>query len=116
MKKIPQGLSAPVPGLIETSWPHKAKFHVEPLSEGRKKVYINGPGNMTNMAAGPIYGKNLQNLLLQTNSPMIKKLGMEHYVLNLRQFYTFYINDDHELNLTPFKTMSNLAKLVFLYL
>ena len=41
---------------------------------------------------------------------MIMKLGMEHYVLKL---YKVYINDDPELILTHFKTMSNLAKLVF---
>ena len=28
--------------------------------EGGKKIYINGPGCMTKMAAMPIYGKNLQ--------------------------------------------------------
>ena len=33
----------------ETTWPIKAKF----------QVYINCPGNMTKMAAMPIYGKNL---------------------------------------------------------
>ena len=66
---------------------------------------------MTNMAAMPIYGKNLQNLFsYRTNSLMIMKLGMEHYVLKL---YKLYINDDPELTLTHFKTMSNLAKLVF---
>ena len=42
---------------------------------------------------------------------MIMKLGMvEHYELKL---YTVYINDDPELTLTYFTTMSNLAKLVF---
>ena len=30
---------------------------------GGTKVCINGPGQMTKMAAMPIYGKNLQNLL-----------------------------------------------------
>ena len=29
------------------------------------KIYINGLGLLTNMAAMPIYGKNLKNLLLQ---------------------------------------------------
>ena len=43
----------------ETTWPINAKFHVEPPSEGRTKVYINGPGNMTKVAAMPIYVKNL---------------------------------------------------------
>ena len=37
---------------------------------------------------------------------MILKLGMEHYVLKL---YKVYINDDPELTLIYFKTMSNLA-------
>ena len=44
----------------ETSWPIKAKFYVEPPWEGGTKVYINGPGHMTKMAAMPIYGKNLK--------------------------------------------------------
>ena len=35
---------------------------------------------------------------------------MEQYVLKL---YKVYINDDSELTLTNFKTMTNLAKLVF---
>ena len=43
----------------ETAWPIKAKFYVEPPWQGGKKVYINGPGHMTKMAAMPIYGKNL---------------------------------------------------------
>ena len=44
----------------ETAWPIKAKFYVEPPLEGGTKVYINGPGHMTKMAAMPIYGKNLK--------------------------------------------------------
>ena len=44
----------------ETTWPIKAKFYVEPPWEGETKVYINGPGHMTKMAAMPIYGKNLK--------------------------------------------------------
>ena len=42
----------------ETAWPIKAKFFVEHPWEGGTKVYINGPGHMTKMAATPIYGKN----------------------------------------------------------
>ena len=42
-------------------------------------------------------------------SPMIMKLCMEQYVLKL---YKVYINNDPELT-THFKTMSKLAKLVF---
>ena len=43
----------------ETTWPIKAKFYVEPPWAGGTKIYINGPGHMTKMAAMPIYGKNL---------------------------------------------------------
>ena len=43
----------------ETALPIKAKFYVESPWEGEMKIYINGPGHMTKMAAMPIYGKNL---------------------------------------------------------
>ena len=43
----------------ETTWPIKAKVYVEPPWEGGTKVYINGPGHMTKMAAMPMYGKNV---------------------------------------------------------
>ena len=74
------------------------------------KVYINGPGYMTKMAAMSIYGKNLQKYSPTELSPMIMKLGMEHYVHKL---YKVYLNDDPELTMTYFTIMSNLAKLVF---
>ena len=45
---------------FETALPIKAKLYVEPPLEGGIKVYINGPGHMTKMAATPINGKNLQ--------------------------------------------------------
>ena len=41
---------------------------------------------------------------------MIMKLCKEQYVLKL---YKVYTDDDTELTLTHFKTMSKLAKLVF---
>ena len=69
-----------------------------------------GPGHMTKMATTPIYGKKPSKIFYRTNSPMIMKLGMEHYILKL---YKVYINDDRELTLTYFTTMSHLAKLVF---
>ena len=43
----------------QTAWPIKAKFHEEPPWEGGTKIYINGPGHMSKMAAMPIYGINL---------------------------------------------------------
>ena len=53
--------------------------------------------------------KTFKKLSYRTNSPMIMKLGMEHYVL---KFYKIYINDDPELTMSYFKT-SSLSKLVF---
>ena len=51
----------------ETARPIKAKFYVEPPWQGGKKVYINGPGHMTEMAAMSIYSKTFKNLLLQNH-------------------------------------------------
>ena len=48
---------------LETAKPIAAKFHVEPLWDGRTKVCSNDSDHMTNMAAMPIYGKNLKNLI-----------------------------------------------------
>ena len=42
----------------ETTWPIKAKLHVEHPWGGGTKVGINGLGHMTKMANMPIYGKN----------------------------------------------------------
>ena len=61
----------------ETAWPIKAKFYVEPPWEGGTKVYINGPGHMTKMAAMPIYGKNPSKIFFsRTSGPIFTKLGM----------------------------------------
>ena len=60
---------------------------------------------MTKMAAMPIYGKPVK-IFYRTNSPMIMNLSMQHYVLKL---YKVYINDDPELTLAHFQTMSNLG-------
>ena len=43
----------------ETEWPIKAKLQVEHPLEGGTKVYINGPGYMTKIAAMAINSKNL---------------------------------------------------------
>ena len=37
----------------------KPNFMWSLLGKGERNVYINGPGDMTKMAAMPIYGKNL---------------------------------------------------------
>ena len=45
---------------LETPWPIKVKFYMEPPWDGGTKVCSNGPGHMIKMAAMPIYGKNLK--------------------------------------------------------
>ena len=61
----------------ETAWPIKAKFYVEPPWEGGMKVYINGPGHMTKMAATPIYVKKPSKIFFsRTRWPIFTKLGM----------------------------------------
>ena len=41
------------------------------------KIYTNELGHMTNMAAMPIYGKNLKKIFFsRTNRPMTLKLSM----------------------------------------
>ena len=90
----------------ETAWPIKAKFYVEPPWEGGTKVCINGLGHMTKMAATPIYGKNLKNLLLQNQ----KSYDLETWhVASGTQAFKVCINDDPGLTLTYFTARSNLV-------
>ena len=49
---------------LETARPIEAKFYMEPPWDGGTKYYSNGPDHMTDMAAMPLYGKTLKNLLL----------------------------------------------------
>ena len=82
-------------------WPIKPKFYVE----RGMKVYINGLGHMTKMAAMPIYvKKTLKIFFSRTRIPMILKLGMYHWGLKL---YKVYINDD------PGLTRSNWVTCMF---
>ena len=54
----------------------EAKFHVETPLDGGTKVCSNGPGHMTNMAAMPIYGKNLKKSYSGTKKPMTLKVSI----------------------------------------
>ena len=62
-----------------------------------KKVWTNGPGHMTKMAAMPIYGKtSLKNL----------ELGMKHWGC---EAYQVCSNDDPSLTLTYISSRSSFA-------
>ena len=90
----------------ETAWPIK----VEPPWEGGTKVYINGPGHITKMAATPIYGKNPSKTFSRTGGPIFTKLGMYHRGLLP---ILVSINDDPGVTLTYFMARSNLENLGF---
>ena len=72
--------------------------------EGGKKVYINGQGHMTKMAAMAINRKKtLKIFFSRTRWPMILKLGVKHQAIEL---YKVYINHDHGMTLTFFTARS----------
>ena len=79
-------------------------------SEGGKKVYINGPGNITKMAATTIYGKKPSKIFYRTGSPLLLKLGMQQQGLKL---YKVYINNDPGLTLIYFTARSNWVAYTF---
>ena len=97
----------------ETTGPIEAKFHVEPSSDGETKVYSNGPGHMTKMAAMPIYSKNLKKFFVSgTKKLMTLKLGMQYFA---HEYYQDYLNDDPGLTLTYFTARSNLLSYAFVW-
>ena len=68
-----------------------------------KKVYINGPGHMTKMAAQ----KLLKIFFSRTRRPMILKLDIKHQAMKL---YKIYINHDPWMTLTFFYSKVNLGR------
>ena len=64
------------------------------------KVYINGQGHMTKMAAMAINSKkSLKIFFSRTRRPMILKLGKKHQG---EELYKVYINHDLRMTLTYF--------------
>ena len=64
------------------------------------KVYINGQGHMTKMAAMAINSKKTFKIFFSTTRrPMILKLGMKHQG---EELYKVYINHDLGMTLTYF--------------
>ena len=76
------------------------------------KVCSNGPGHMTKVAAMPIYGKNLKNLLLWNQTADDLKSWYAAWVL---EYYHVYSNDDPRLTLTYFTARSNLVPYAFVW-
>ena len=67
------------------------------------KIYTNEFGHMTNMAAMPIYGKNLKKSFSRTNRPITLKLSMWHC---LCKYYQSCLHYDPGLTLTHFTPRS----------
>ena len=85
---------------------------MEPPLKWGTKVYINGPGHMTKMAAMPIYciGKTLIIFFSRTGNPIILKFDTLHLGLEI---YKVYINGDPGMTLTYLTGRSNLAASAF---
>ena len=68
------------------------------------KVYTNGQGHMTKMAAMAINSKKcLKNLLLQNQKAYDFEIGVKHLGMEL---YKVYINHDPGMTLTYFMARS----------
>ena len=86
---------------------------MEPPWDRGMKVYSNGLCHMTNMAAMPIYDKNLTTIFFfRTKRPMTLKVCMQHRIL---KYFQVCSNDDPELTLTYFTARSNLIPYAFVW-
>ena len=90
----------------------KVKFHMALLYDRGTKVFSNGPGHMTKMAAMPIHGKKLKIFFSGTKRLMALKLGMQHRVL---EYYQVCSNYDPGLTVTYFTARSNLVPCAFVW-
>ena len=71
------------------------------------KVCSYDPGHMTNMAAMPIFDKNVKKIFSGTKRLMILKVCMQHRAL---KYYQVCSNDDPALTLTYFQGQICMAK------
>ena len=74
------------------------------------KIYINELGHMTNVAAMPVYGKNLKKS--SSPKPIDLKLSMYHCLCKTYQDCSNY---DSGLTLTHFTLRSNLVTKAFVW-
>ena len=95
---------------FQTSRPIEARFHVDPPCDRGMKVCSNGLCHMTNMAAMPIYGKNLK----KSSSLEPKGQWRRKFECSIGYFQV-YSNDEPELTLTYFTARSNLIPYAFVW-
>ena len=78
---------------------------------GELNFFLNGPGHMTNVAAMPIYAKNLKkNFFSGTKRPMTLKVDMRHRYPSTTKFFQMM---NPGLALTYFTARSNLVPYAF---
>ena len=85
---------------------------MELLWDAKTKVSSNGFGQMTNMAAMPIYGKNRKNIFSGTKRAMFLKRCMQDRVL---EFYQVCLNNDPCLTLKHLMARSSLVSCGFVW-
>ena len=99
----------------ETGRQIEAKFHVDDPLDGGMKVYSNGSGHMTKMAAMPIYGKKYEKFFCSvTKRLMALKVDLQHRVL---EYYMYHVHSDDEsgLTLTYFMASLNFGPYAFVW-
>ena len=94
--------------LSKITRPIEAKFHVEPLWDGGRKVCSNGLSHMTKVAAMLIYNNKNPLKYARTNWPIALKLDMQHGSLVI-----FCSDNIPGLTLTDFTAKSDSAPLCF---
>ena len=100
--------------ISKTTGPIEAKFHMESPSNRGTKVCSNGPDHMTKMAAMPIYGKTLKNLLLLGNEKA-HDLESWYAASQVLDYYQICSNDNTGLTLTYFTARSDLVPYAFVW-
>ena len=97
----------------KTAGPIEAKFHKELPWVGGTKVLSGHLGNITTMAATPIYVKNPSKIFFSgTKVPMNLGLGMKHWGLGSIKVCS---NDDFGLTLSYFIARSYLIPYAFIW-
>ena len=97
--------------LLRNRLTNQSQISYEPPWDGGTKVCSNGPGHMTKMAAMPIYGKILKNLLLRNQ----KADDLESWYATLGvKYYQFYSSNGPELTLAYFMA-KQIWSLMLLY-
>ena len=96
---------------FENTGPIEAKFHLEPPWGSGTEVCSNDHGHMTKMAAMPICGRTVKNLLRNQKADDLETW----YVASDTQVLPILFNDDPGLTFIYFMARSNLVPCAFVW-